>query len=177
MSRTQRLWNRNARENKLIIFLNARNKLWSPIPGYHTEKNGFVTATKLGTTNESFVVSTKNFAAATKRFADSTIHFVVVTKYFCYPYFNKWLCWFNKTFFPCIFHKLLMNVSIFLATHVIEGKTEILSREWEICCSVLSMLQLWRLFSRQKLVVNWQCAWRPSCCTANCRLRKQILFN
>jgi len=31
------------------------------------EKNGFVTATKLGTTNECFVASTKNFAAATKR--------------------------------------------------------------------------------------------------------------
>jgi len=46
------------------------------------KKNGFVTATKLGTTNKFFV-------AATKRFADRTKHFVVVTKYFCYPYFNK----------------------------------------------------------------------------------------
>jgi len=52
-------------------------------------KNGFVTATKLGTTNEFFVASTKNFAAATKRFVDRTKYFVVVTKYFCYPYFNK----------------------------------------------------------------------------------------
>jgi len=51
--------------------------------------NGFVTATKLGTTNEFFVASTKTFAAATKRFVDTTEHFVVVTKYFCYPYFNK----------------------------------------------------------------------------------------
>jgi len=50
-------------------------------------KNGFVTATKLGTTNKFFV--TKNFAAATKRFVDRTKHFVVITKYFCYPYFNK----------------------------------------------------------------------------------------
>jgi len=32
--------------------------------------------------------STKNFAAATKRFVDRTKHFVV-TKYFCYSYFNK----------------------------------------------------------------------------------------
>jgi len=47
-----------------------------------TEKNGFVTATKLRTTNKIFV-------AATKRFVDRTKHFVVVTKYFCYPYFNK----------------------------------------------------------------------------------------
>jgi len=54
-----------------------------------TEKNGFVTATKLGTTNNFFVAATKNFAAATKRFVDGLKHFVVVTKYFCYPYFNR----------------------------------------------------------------------------------------
>jgi len=52
-------------------------------------KNGFVTATKLGTKDKKFVATTKNFAAATKRFVDRTKHFVVVTKYFCYPYFNK----------------------------------------------------------------------------------------
>jgi len=52
-------------------------------------KNGFVTATKLGTTNKIFIAATKNFAAATKCFVDRTKHFVVVTKYFCYPYFNK----------------------------------------------------------------------------------------
>jgi len=52
-------------------------------------KKGFVTATKLGTTNIFFVAATKHFAAATKRFVDRTKHFVVVTKYFCYPYFNK----------------------------------------------------------------------------------------
>jgi len=51
-------------------------------------KNGFVTATKLGTTNGFFVASTKHFAAATKFFVDRTKHFVV-KKYFCYPYFNK----------------------------------------------------------------------------------------
>jgi len=51
-------------------------------------KNGFVTATKLGTTNKFFVDATQNFAAATKRFVDRTKHFVV-TKYFRYPYFNK----------------------------------------------------------------------------------------
>ena len=52
-----------------------------PIQG---EKNGFVTATKLGTT-KFFVAATKNFAGATKRFVDRTKHFAVVTKYFCYP--------------------------------------------------------------------------------------------
>jgi len=52
-------------------------------------KNGFVTATILGTTNKFFVAATKNFAATTKRFVDRTKHFVVVTKYFCYPNFNK----------------------------------------------------------------------------------------
>jgi len=51
-------------------------------------KNGFITATKLGTTNQFFVAATTNFAAATKCFVDRTKHFVVVTKYF-YPYFNK----------------------------------------------------------------------------------------
>jgi len=55
----------------------------------HTEKNGFVTATKIGTTNIFFVAATKNFEAATKRFFDRTNHFVVVTKYFCCPYCNK----------------------------------------------------------------------------------------
>jgi len=48
-----------------------------------TRKNGFVTATKLGTTDKIFV------AAATKRFVDRTKHFVVVAKCFGYPYFNK----------------------------------------------------------------------------------------
>jgi len=56
---------------------------------YKHGKNGFVTATKLGTTNEFFVAASKNFAAATKRFVDRTKYFVVLTKYFCYPYFNK----------------------------------------------------------------------------------------
>ena len=66
-------------------------------------KNGFVTATKLGATNKFFVAATKNFAAATKRFVDITKHFVVLAKYFCYPYFNKWFCWYNKNLFlPCI---------------------------------------------------------------------------
>jgi len=54
-----------------------------------TEKNGFVTATKLGTTNNFFVAATKNVAAATERFDGRTKHFVFVTKYFCYPYINK----------------------------------------------------------------------------------------
>jgi len=54
-----------------------------------TEKNGFVTATKLGTTNKIFVAATRSFAAAPKRFFDKTKHFFVVTKYFFYPYFNK----------------------------------------------------------------------------------------
>jgi len=56
---------------------------------YQHGKNGFVTATKLGTTNDIFVAASKNFAAATKRFVGRTKHFVVVTKCFCYPYFNR----------------------------------------------------------------------------------------
>jgi len=54
-----------------------------------TEKNDFVTAAKLRTTNNFFVAATKNFAAVTNSFVDRTKDFVVVTKYFCYPYFNK----------------------------------------------------------------------------------------
>jgi len=46
------------------------------------KKNGFVTVTKLATTNNVFVAATKNFAAVTKRFVDRTKQFVVVTKYF-----------------------------------------------------------------------------------------------
>jgi len=50
-------------------------------------KKGFVTATKLGTTDKFFVAAAENFATATKRFVDRTKHYVVVT-FFCYP-FNK----------------------------------------------------------------------------------------
>jgi len=56
-------------------------------------KNGFVTAAKLGTTDKIFVAATKNFACNQTVFfcffVDRTKHFVVVTKCFCYPYFNK----------------------------------------------------------------------------------------
>jgi len=62
-------------------------------------KNGFVTATKLGTTDTFFVAAIKNFAAAAKRSVDRTKHFDVA-KCFCYPYFKKWFCLYNKTFFP-----------------------------------------------------------------------------
>jgi len=68
---------------------------------FQRKKKGFVTATKLGTTNEFFVAATKYFAAAIKRFVDRTKHFVVVTKYF-YPYFNKWFCWYNKAFYTVL---------------------------------------------------------------------------
>jgi len=52
------------------------------IPNRFTEKNGFVTATKLGTTNKFFVAATKNFAAATKRFVDRTKPFCCCNKIF-----------------------------------------------------------------------------------------------
>jgi len=73
--------------NTIVRATRYTSLLLSVVKGKHG-KNGFVTATKLGTINEFFVASTKNFAAATKRFVDRTKHFVV-TKYFCYPYFNK----------------------------------------------------------------------------------------
>jgi len=74
----------------------------------YTEKNGFVTATKIGTTNPFFVVATKNFAAATKNFAAATKRFanraklfVVVTKYFCYPILTNDFVGITKPFIPC----------------------------------------------------------------------------
>ena len=73
----------------------------------YTEKNGFVTGTKLRTTNKFFVAATKNFAAATKRLVDRTKHFVV-TKYFCYPYFNKWFCWYKKNLLFRVISKQLL---------------------------------------------------------------------
>jgi len=75
-----------------FFLIKKKHVLWVTILGEkrnYTEKNGFVMATKLGTTNKFFVAATKNFAAASKRFVGRTKHFVVVTKYFCYPYFNK----------------------------------------------------------------------------------------
>jgi len=71
------------------VYINPSCKHEIPTKDHYTEINGFVKATKLGTTNKFFVAATKNFAAATKRFVDRTKHFVVVTNYFCYPYFNK----------------------------------------------------------------------------------------
>jgi len=84
----------------LVYFMRSDNvqPLWL---GTFTEKNGFVTATKLGTTNKFFVAATKNFAAATKRFGDRTKHFVVVTKYFCYPYFTNDFVGGTKPFIQC----------------------------------------------------------------------------
>jgi len=65
----------------------------SPFPPVQTNlnhgRNGFVKATKLGTTDKFFVAASKNFATATKRYVDRNKHFVVATKYFCFPYFEK----------------------------------------------------------------------------------------
>jgi len=80
------------------LYIKLLNRSWC-----YTEKNGFVTATKLGTTNNFFVAANTNFAAATKRFVDRTIHFVLVTRYFCYPYFNKNdFVGITKPFIPCM---------------------------------------------------------------------------
>jgi len=67
---------------RLSFVLEIRTQQRIDVRCLYTEKNGFVTATKSGKTNKTFVAATKNFAAATKRF-------VVVTKYFCYPYYKK----------------------------------------------------------------------------------------
>jgi len=62
-------------------------------------KNGFVTATKIVTTNKIFVAATENFAAATKRFVDRTKRFVVVTKYFFIPILTIDFVGITKPFF------------------------------------------------------------------------------
>ena len=62
-------------------------------------KNGFVTATKLGTTNKVFVAATKNFAAATKRFVNRTKQFVV--KNIFIPILTNDFVGITKPFFPC----------------------------------------------------------------------------
>jgi len=65
-------------------------------------KNGFVTATKLGTTNNFFVAATKNFGAASKRFVDRTKQFVVVTKYmFVIRILTNDFVGITKPFIPC----------------------------------------------------------------------------
>jgi len=71
-----------SRKGPLFFFLFPNG-----IAGRYTEKNGFVTAAKLGTI--FFVAATKDFDAATERFVDKTKHYVFFTKYFCCPYFNK----------------------------------------------------------------------------------------
>jgi len=75
------------------LFIEVSSRLWLVLPSYLKQgfhgKNGFVTATKLGTRDNIFVAATENIATATKRFVARTKHFVVVTKCFCYPYCNK----------------------------------------------------------------------------------------
>jgi len=63
------------------------------------KKNKCCYGSKIRDNTFFFVAETKNFAAATKRFVDRTKHFVVVKKYFCYHYFNKRFCCYNKTFY------------------------------------------------------------------------------
>jgi len=53
-----------------------------------TEKNGFVTVTKLGTTNKFFVAATKNFPQQPNVLLIEPNILLLLTKYFCYPYFD-----------------------------------------------------------------------------------------
>jgi len=65
-------------------------------------KNGFVTATKLGTTNKLFVAATQNFAAATKRFVDRTKQFFC-NKILFIPILTNDFVGITKPFIPCTF--------------------------------------------------------------------------
>jgi len=51
-----------------IVWLHFQDRLIKSHCENLQGKNSFVTATKLGTTNQFFVAASKNFAAATKRF-------------------------------------------------------------------------------------------------------------
>ena len=63
-------------------------------------KKGFVTATKLGTTDKIFVAATKNFATATKSFVDRT--FCCCNKIvFAIPILTNDFVSITKPFFPC----------------------------------------------------------------------------
>jgi len=77
-------------------------------------KNGFVTATKLGTTNKFFVATTKNFAAATKRFVDRTKHFVVATKYLFIRILTNDFVGITKPFIPWSY--LYINAMLWIPT-------------------------------------------------------------
>jgi len=72
-------------------------------------KNGFVTATKLGTTNKFFVAATKNFAAATKRLVDRTKHFVV-KNVFLIPILTNDFVSTAKSFFPVYEYYTLFKI-------------------------------------------------------------------
>ena len=94
----------------LLVLASHRTAKWAPTPSpsYNptipqqtsTEKKWFC-YNKIRDKKRIFCCFNQKFAAATKRFVDRTKHFVV-TNYFWYPYFNKWLCWYNKTFFPWV---------------------------------------------------------------------------
>ena len=90
------IWGKNAKP----YFRNLKKNLSLTVIWH--EKNGFVTATKLGTTNNFFVATAKNFAAVTKRFIDRSKHFVVVTKYFFIPILTNVFVGITKTFFPWV---------------------------------------------------------------------------
>jgi len=67
-------------------------------------------------------------------------HFVVVTKYFCYPYFKKSFCWYNKTFFfrACV---------LFVKTGT---KRQKLRSQWHHKQIVEPKAKITRLISREK---------------------------
>jgi len=53
------------------------------------EKNGFVTATKLGTTDKKFMLLQPKTLLQQPKILLTELNIFVVTKCFCYPYFNK----------------------------------------------------------------------------------------
>jgi len=86
------------------------------------KKCGFVTATKLGTTDKIFVAATKNFAAATKRFVGRTKHFVVVKNVFVIPILTNDFVSITKPFFPVQRDSLFRELRIISPKNVLPNE-------------------------------------------------------
>ena len=93
------IWKETSVRDLLRILLRSLISYEGPSINYAKKKNGFVTATKLGTTNNFLLLLQPKILPQQPNGLLIEPNILVLTKYFCYPYFNKWFCWYNKTFF------------------------------------------------------------------------------
>jgi len=59
----------------------------------------FCYRSKIKDNKNFFCCCNQKFRCSNQTFFDRTKYFVVVTNYCRYPHFNKWFCWYNKTFY------------------------------------------------------------------------------